>query len=190
VSTTPETESPESEVPEVAPDILESSELAASENGKEEDAPELLNLTALAPTRRMVKIPTKETPAGETFELRLVDDFGIEDQQGLIAWGKEFQKLMNSDTQLKEAQRERLRWLLNHLFMTILDAPDAVKKDITDAIKNRVIQAFTWAPVLAQQELQSQVITRLIDRGALTQEQVDEILEEMRAELASRTTGS
>jgi hypothetical protein len=179
----PELEEPpeEPEQPEETLDLMD----------EQEERPELLNLSSLVPTRRMVKLPITGDPKGYVCQLRLIEDFGIETQQRLIAWGKEFQKLYGSDTVLKEAGRERLRFLLDHLFDDVIDAPVSVKEKIPDTIKNKVIQAFTWAPLLAQQELQSQVIQRLIDRGNLTQGQVDEVLEEMRQELSARqTTGS
>jgi len=155
---------------------------------KDEDSDDILNLADLTRPRKLVKLPTRRVPAGEQYELRLIDDFGIEKQQKLLSWGRQFQKLMSSDKDLTDNESERLKFLLNSVFHSVLEpvaggsALDAVE-GVSDSVKNRVVQAFIWGPLLGQQEAQMEVIRRLIEKNLLTQEQVDEVQEEMRAEV-------
>lgn len=156
-------------------------------NGTEDKDPKVLDLTALIPSRRLVKLPTKRHPEGENFELRLVEDFGIEMQQKLLAWSRKYQELMQAEDELDDEGTTRLRFLFDNLFNHVIDAPDIAKRGMDDSAKNRAITAFSWAPVLAQQELQMAVIDRLVDREMVTRDQVDEIMQEMREEALKLT---
>lgn len=162
-------------------------EVATNGDAPEVQEPKVLDLTALTPSRRLVKLPTKGHPEGQNFELRLVEDFGIEMQQKLLAWSRRYQQLMQADEDLDEHQTARLRFLLDNLFEQVLDAPVVIKRGMDDAVRNRVVTAFSWAPVLAQQETQLEMIRRMIEKEMITQDQVDEVMTEMRAD-ASRLT--
>ncbi len=166
-------------------------EVDAPTNGKVEE-PEPLDLVgeSLTPTRRLVKIPTKRKPEGETFEMHLVEDFGIEDQQKLMAWSRRFSQLMGADEELTKAEQERLRFLLTSLVDMVLDAPKTVKDTLKDSVANRVVQTFSWGPALARQDQQTELVKRLIEKGHLTQEQVDETQTEIRQRLLESISGS
>ena len=176
------------------------SEQTPAANGAvpEEDSSKVLDLISLTPSRKLVRLPTKDHPEGETFELRLVDDFGIEMQQKLLAWSRQFTNLMSSEEELDDDQAARMRFLLESLFEQVLGpSPDMTKTEFADArrgmddaVRHRVVQAFSWAPVLARNELQTELIKRLVDRKYLKQEQVDEVMDELRLELTRSTSGS
>lgn len=112
----------------------------------------VLDLTALAPNRKLVKLPTHRKPEGETFELRLMDDFGIGMQQKLLNWSRTYERLFNSDEELSPEQETRLKFVLDSLFDVVLDAPKSVKAKMNDGIRSRVMMAFSLAPLMARQE--------------------------------------
>ena len=161
---------------------------------------QVLDLTALAPTRTLVRIPTLEHPVeGEVFELRLVDDFGIEMQHKLLAWSKKFAQLMakaNDGNELEEEESNRLRFTLDAVFEAVLQNADGAplskeqKGKVGDPGRQRVMQGFTWGPTLEAQRLQAALLDRLIARGQLKQEHVDQVMNEIRAELLASITES
>lgn len=125
----------------------------------EDDEDQILDLT-LPTTRRMVKLPTKAHPEGEPYELRLLDDFGIADQQQLLAWSRRFDGLFNLDEAdnngpLTDDQKLIMKKCLDSLFDMVIVAPAAVKKAMPDSIRHRVVTAFTLAPLIARQEAQA-----------------------------------
>lgn len=119
---------------------------------EEKKEPKVLDLTALAPNRRLVKLPTAEHPKGETFEIRLLDDFGIATQQKLLNWSRTYERLFNSEEDLSDDEQVRLKFVLDSLFDAVLDAPVAVKREMSDAVRSRVMTTFSLAPLIAQQE--------------------------------------
>lgn len=128
--------------------------IEAKDVKKEETEDDVLDLT-LPQTRRLIKIPTKKSPQGETLEMRLLDDFGIIDQQHLLSMSRRFEKLWNAEDELTENEQIKLEFILKELFNMIVDAPKAVKDGVADAIRGRVVTAFTLAPLLARQEQQA-----------------------------------
>ena len=123
----------------------------------EPDEDDILDLTSIVPPRKLVRIPTKANPKGEVHELRLLDDFGIEEQQQLLSWSKRFEALWNKDGKdLTPKERVKMRWLLNAMFWKVLDAPDEVKRNVDDTIKSRVVTAFTMVPLLERQRREAQ----------------------------------
>lgn len=118
----------------------------------EEEDPQVIDLTTLAPNRRMVKIPTKRKPEGEPFEIRLLDDFGIKDQQQLLSWNRRFEKYWNSEEDLSESEQDTMEVTMNKIFWKVLDAPKEVKDSVVEAVRSRIVMAFTLAPLFAQQE--------------------------------------
>ncbi len=168
----------------------------AASNGKSEGKPEepqVLDLVSLAPTRRIVKLPTKRHPEGEQFTLRMLQDFGIEDQQKLLAWSRRHAELMDPSNMeerddygvLNENSRERLRFLHDNLFDMILDATPAAKKQVSDTGRNQVIQTFSWGPALANQEAQTALIRKLVDMKMVTDDQVTKAMDELKQEVLS-----
>lgn len=133
------------------PALTEDDERVAAMAAEDEEN-KVLDLSALAPSRRLVKVPTSDDPEGERFELRLLDDFGIRDQQRLLSWSRQYDQLFNADEDLDASQQEKMEWLLNSMFEMVLDAPKAKLAKIPDAVKNRVVTAFSLAPLLAQQD--------------------------------------
>lgn len=155
-----------------------------SEPEPEEDEDKVLDLTTLAPSRRLVKLPTPQNPKGETFELRLLDDFGVRDQQRLLSWSKKFESLFNKEEELTDNEAERMVHCLNQVFERVLDAPENVKKKMPETVRTRVMTGFSIAPLLARQEAaleerKKQILAQLVDRGLVTQDQIDEIVNEI-----------
>jgi len=121
-----------------------------------QDMEPVLDLSTLAPVRSRINIRTKEHPDGKLYELRSMDDFGIEEQQQLTRHGAEFDQLWNTD-KLNSAQRKRLKMLLDGMFERVLDAPPEVMAALTDGQRSQVVLSFTLAPLAqaaARQETQ------------------------------------
>lgn len=126
-------------------------------NGKEPNEDDILDLTSIVPPRKLIRIPTRSNPKGEVHELRLLDDFGIEEQQQLLSWSKRFEALWNKEGKdLNPRERVKMKWLLNAMFLKVLDAPDEVKHDVDDTIKSRVVTAFTMVPLLERQKREAE----------------------------------
>jgi hypothetical protein len=130
--------------------------LATTKTAPEEtqaDETQVLDLTTIAPVRPTVNIRTPDHPNGKVYELRVIDDFGIEDQQQLTREGAEFDKLWNTD-RLNGAQRKRLKMLLDHMFDRVLDAPADIRARLSDGQRSQVVLAFTLAPLAAAAQRQ------------------------------------
>jgi hypothetical protein len=130
----------------------------------EDEEENVLDLTSLAPNRRLVKLATTEHPDGERFQIRMLDDFGIGTQQQLLAHSRKLEALFNAEEELKQDQRDRMKFLLDELFNRLLVPPSdmtedrfiEVKKSMSDAVRNRVVSAFSLVPrleLLAMQEI-------------------------------------
>ena len=130
--------------------------ISTEEEAKDDDD-DVLDLTSIIPPRKLVRLPTRSNPKGEVYELRLLDDFGIEEQQQLLSWSRRFEALWNKeDKDLSPRERVKLKWLLNAMFIKVLDAPDEVKRDIDDTVKSRVVTAFTMVPLLERQKREAE----------------------------------
>ncbi|MGC2374249.1 MAG: hypothetical protein WA484_10280 [Solirubrobacteraceae bacterium] len=128
--------------------------------GREEQIPEpLLSLSTLAPIRPTVNIDSEEHPEGKLYELKQMDDFGIEEQQRLTREGAEFDKLWNTDN-LNKAGRGRLKMLLDRMFEAVLDAPPEIKKMLSDGQRSQVVLAFTLAPLAQAAAAQTETEAR------------------------------
>ena len=115
------------------------------------DVPEpLVDLDDIAPSKPTVRY------GGKLYEMRTLDDFGIEKQQQLTRDGREFFRLWSADDELNKKQRERLKMLLERMFDQVFDAPAAVKQELSDGKKAQVVLGFTLAP-LAQRQAQMQM---------------------------------
>lgn len=116
---------------------------------KPETAPEptgaepLIDLDDIAPERPTIRYK------GRLVEMRLIDDFGIEDHQRLNRDNAEFSELYSSTEELSEDQTQRLRMLLERLFDMV--APDELADaGLTDTQKAQVILGFKLAPLARQ----------------------------------------
>lgn len=126
---------------------------------------DVLDLTSLIPTRKMVKLPTQAHPEGEVFELRLLDDFGLIDQQQLLTWSKRFEQLWNNETgkDLTKEEQTVMLALLDRMFQLVLAPPKGmsdedfakVKATFPDHIKSRVVTAFTYVPLMMRREAEA-----------------------------------
>lgn len=150
------------------------------ETSEAPEAPEekpVLDFTQLAPTRRKIRLPTAREPAqGEVFELRLLDDFGIADQQALLSMSRRYEALWNSEAALDASQKTILASLLNDMLDRVLEAPKTVKRTMRDNIKARVVTAFSMAPLLTAQE---QITVRV---GLERMNEIDRIRNEQTAQ--------
>lgn len=90
--------------------------------------------------------PTVEID-GKFYELKLIGDFGIGQQQILNRDGREFYTLWTSEDELDEDQQKRLKMLLERMFAKVLDAPKSVLRKLDDADKSDVVLNFTLAPL-------------------------------------------
>lgn len=136
---------------------IELAEPGANVGTEEPDEDDILDLTSIVPPRKLVRIPVKGSPKGEVHELRLLDDFGIEEQQQLLSWSKRFEALWNKDGKdLTPRERVKMKWLLNAMFFKVLDAPDEVKRNVDDTVKSRVVTAFTMVPLLERQKREAE----------------------------------
>jgi hypothetical protein len=109
----------------------------------------------LAPDHETIKV------GGKLYEIKRLDDFGIEDQQALDRDGREFARLWTSDTELTANQKPRLKFLLERIFGQLLpDVPKAQRAKIRDAAKAELVLDFSLAPLrkalAAQMEAQLQ----------------------------------
>lgn len=100
----------------------------------------LLELSTLAPKRPTITID------GEMFELKVLGDFGIEEQQRIHREGADYQDLWNR-SDLNKAGQKRMKMLLEHLFAKVLDAPPEVKNKLNDEQKAQVVLTFMVAPL-------------------------------------------
>lgn len=156
---------------------------------EKESEPEekVLDLTTLARPRRTVKLPTKDHPEGEMFEIRLLDDFGVQKQQQLLTWSRRYDKLYNRDDDQPDLQDEdldKLKWYLDSMFEEILDAPKVKKNQMTDSLRQRVVLVFSMAPALLRDERNAMEFRRglfgeLIQRKLISQEEFIQVMTEM-----------
>jgi hypothetical protein len=84
-------------------------------------------------------------PSGGLYDLHLLTDFGIAEQQQLMRDGETYDELWGK-TGLTSGERKTLEQTLDRMFNLVLDAPVKVKASISDAQKSQIVQAFTVAP--------------------------------------------
>lgn len=84
-------------------------------------------------------------PSGRLYDLHLLSDFGIAEQQQLMRNGETYDELWGK-TGLTSGERKTLEQTLDRMFNLVLDAPVKVKALISDAQKSQIVQAFTVAP--------------------------------------------
>jgi hypothetical protein len=134
---------PEAEEPKV--EVIEAT--------KDEESEDVMDLTSLVPTRKLIKVPTADGGISDAYELRLLDDFGIIEQQKLLNWSRRFEKLWNEEERdLTPEEQTTLKWLLDKMFDKVLMAPDEIKAEMSDSIRSRVVTAFTLVPLLERQK--------------------------------------
>ena len=168
------------------------------QNGQLERQP--VDLIDLTPLRTLVRIPTLDHPVdGEVYEMRLVDDFGVEVQPKLLAWSKRYTSLFtkaSNGEDLDEKELAQLRFTLDAVFEHVLQHADGSplskteRARISDHGRQRVMTGFTWGPTLEAQRIQSAAFDRLVAKGYLKQEQLDEVMREIQQELLERLSTS
>jgi hypothetical protein len=156
---------------------------------EKEDKPEdkVLDLTTLARSRRTVKLPTKEKPEGEIFEIRLLDDFGVQQQQQILTWSRRYDKLYNRDDgrpDLSDGEADLMKHYLDSMFEEILDAPKTKKNQMGDSLRQRVVLVFSMAPALLRDERNAMEFRRallgeLIERGISSEDELLTVMNEM-----------
>ena len=104
----------------------------------------VLDLETERPKRPVVRIHTSEHPDGEMHELIAVGELGVEEEQELRAKLRDYTRLAGAE-KLKQAERQRLKTLLDELLARILLAPDEVRKQLPDRQRQRVIAHFGGA---------------------------------------------
>jgi hypothetical protein len=104
----------------------------------------VLELDTLAPKRPTVRIRTPENRDGELYDMRLPEEFGIEEEQLYRAELREYGELMGKD-KLTSAERKSLKARLRSLAGKILIAPGEVIGELKDRQQQAVITNFTAA---------------------------------------------
>lgn len=108
-------------------------------DGEQDDDAPLLDLSTQV-DRPFIKVD------GDPYELAVKDDFGIEEQHRLTAYGRRFDELFKRNN-LSEKDRGRLKLLLDYMFDKVLLAPDEIKRKLGDDQRSQVVLAFTYAPL-------------------------------------------
>lgn len=100
---------------------------------------------------------------GSIRELRNLNEFGVGEQHQLRRRGQEFDRLWESEEDLKDEEKARLTFLTNELFERLVDAPQTVKKRVKEGDRAQIVLIFTSAPYAsllamarAQQEADTQ----------------------------------
>lgn len=107
----------------------------------------ILDISTIAPERPAVRIRTAKDPDGTLYELKLLAEFGIADQQSLVRDGQAFDTLFNKDV-LTGNERKRLKQILDRMFEKVLIADAKVKLLCNDHVRSQVVTAFTVAPLV------------------------------------------
>jgi len=110
----------------------------------------LLDISGLAPTRPTIRLRLPSDPEGTLYEIKLLAEFGIAEQQALVQDGQKFDKLFGSD-KLNNAERKQLKTILDRMFETVLVAPAKVKAECNDSVRSQIVTAFTVAPLVMAQ---------------------------------------
>jgi hypothetical protein len=112
--------------------------------GEETGMEPVLEIDTLARARPTVLIKTEKDREGELYEMRLPEEFGIEEDQKFRSELREFGQLMAKDA-LTAAEKKRLRARLDHMARKILEAPDEVHRALVDRQRQRIVTSFTSA---------------------------------------------
>jgi hypothetical protein len=108
------------------------------------DAEPLLTLSTLAPKRPTVDID------GTHYELNVMNDFGLRDQQRLTHDGREYQALFSAEDELTTAQSARLDLLLERMYAMAWHKPlpRTIEAKLGDEQRAQVVVVFTRGPLL------------------------------------------
>lgn len=131
---------------------------------RKDDDEQVIDLTKVV-TRRPVRVRTKRKPAGEMFELRTIQDFGVVEQQRLLRMGKQADALIlkEGDDDLSEEEEARLQHLMDRMFHLVLDAPEEVRETIGLRDRGQVVMSFTMAPLLANLQAMAEATAQVKD---------------------------
>ena len=117
----------------------EEQQASAEQNGHTPEP--VLDIKTLAPERERVRID------GELYDLAIMADFGIEEQQQMTRDGREFDTLWKASDELTPTDKQRLKQLLDRMFERVLLAPQTIKNKLNDDHRQQVVLAFTIAPL-------------------------------------------
>lgn len=146
----PKTRSRKAAAKEAEPSALEAiAEMASHASSEATEPAPLVDLDEGASERPTARF------GGERYDIRILDDFGIRQQQKLTRDGREFFRLWSSDEELSEEDGTRLERLLHEMFEAVFDAPEDIKAKLSDGKRAQVVLGFTLAP-LAQRMAQTQ----------------------------------
>lgn len=122
--------------------------------------PPILDLDTVAPQRTTILIDKKP------YELKLLGDYGIEEQHVIDRMQAEFDRLWETDPeQLKEEEKKRLGLLLEKLIVKAVDAPKTVINKLNDEQKKQVVQVFISAPLRNLQKALQETVKEMADQA-------------------------
>lgn len=105
----------------------------------------LLELSTLAPERPTVLIKTTEDPEGKLYELSMIHDLGMEQQQFIYSRGRRLGELMEKAKLTKGEVRE-LDMIVDKLAaLVVRDLPREIRGALSAVQKNQLINAFMQA---------------------------------------------
>jgi hypothetical protein len=131
---------------------------ATGEVVDKQEMPPILELTTVNQVRSPLTID------GETYEIRRMGEFGVEDQHLIISEQAEFDKMWETDArELNAKERKRMGLILDRLTRKALDAPSDVIDRIDDEQRKAVVQVFISAPLQTLQRAVAQVAQELME---------------------------
>jgi hypothetical protein len=110
--------------------------------------------------------PPTITIDGTLYELKRMRDFGIKDQWAIERDGRKLQELYSSD-ELSDDELSLMSKLLHDFSNRVLDAPEKIKRTLSDSDRSAVMNGFTLAPQL----LAAQIAKRNLEAAKATIDQ-------------------
>lgn len=125
--------------------------------------PPILDLNTLNPQRPPIHID------GATYELKLMGDYGIEDQHLIGAESNQFNELWATDPKnLKREEKKQLKLILDRLFSKAVDLPKDVAARLDDDQRRKIVQVFTSALLQNLQTAVAQMVVAMAENEART----------------------
>lgn len=106
-------------------------------------AEEILDLSALAPERQLVRIRTKEDPDGTLYELLHPDELGVAETHSFATLGRRVQSLWVKKTLTAKDRDELDRALTKIVRFVLPGCPPEIIDRLSDIQKSRVSIQFT-----------------------------------------------
>lgn len=127
-----------------------------------ETGEETLLLDFSEPVRRKAGV----APNGEAYEIRNLDEFGLQEEHALRAKRERFTALQQK-TKLSPTESAEYKKLLHSLFDEIVIADEKTKGALNDRQRQKIVLFFTAAQLGEEAEL-TQAAVRLSQRGTLS----------------------